>query len=388
MKIFEKMVKEGLNKVEVKPDSAPFPEAEWIVEIMKKGGHEKVYLISHPEVKLRAVIAIHNRGAFSQTLGGTRMFNYSDEKEAILDALRLSRAMTYKSAMAEVRKGGGKSVIWGDFKKDKTKLLLHKFADEINALQGEYIGGEDMNISEQDVQTIKERTPFIAGLPESFSQGKLRGSGNPAPLTAQGVVYGMKACLRFLNKGSLKDKVVAIQGLGSVGQSLVGFLYQEGVKQIIAADIDPDKVACFQEEFKGKRVKEVGCEEIFSQECDIFAPCARGGILNQETIPLLKCKIVAGAANNQLEDPADGKLLMEKGILYAPDYVINAGGVINVDDELHPDGYDKTRVLKKMEIIPPNLMRIFWYSERLKMPANLVADMLAEEKIWLTQALK
>ena len=388
MKIFEKMIKEELNRVEVRPDSVPFPEAEWLVEIMKKEGHEKVYLIAYPEIKLRAVIAVHNRSVSPQTLGGIRMFNYSDEKEAIFDALRLSKAMTYKSAMAEVQKGGGKSVIWGDSKEDKTKLLLQKFADQINTLQGEYIGGEDMNISEQDVQTMKEKTPFVAGLPENFSQGKLRGSGNPAPLTAQGVVYGMKACLLFLNMGSLKDKVVAVQGLGKVGYSLVDFLCQEGVKQIIATDIDPDKVTCLRETFKGKKVKEVSCEEIFSEECDIFAPCARGEVLNKKTIPLLKCKIIAGAANNQLEDNADGKLLLEKGILYAPDYVINAGGVINVDDELHPDGYDKLRVLKKMEIIPSNLMRIFWYSERLKMPANLVADMLAEEKIWLAQILK
>lgn len=382
------MVKEGLNRAEVRPDSIPFPETEWLAEIMKKEGHEKVCLISYPEMKLRAVIAIHNRAVSPQTLGGIRMFNYSNEEEAIIDALRLSKSMTYKSAMAAVQKGGGKSVIWGDPKENKTKLLLEKFADEINTLQGEYIGGEDMNINEQDVQIMKEKTPFVAGLPENFSQGKLRGSGNPAPLTAQGVVYGMKACLRFLNMGSLKDKVVAIQGLGKVGYSLVDFLCQEGVKQIITTDIDSDKIACLKEAFKEKTVKEVSCEEIFSEECDIFAPCARGGIINKKTIPLLKCKIIAGAANNQLEDAADGNLLMEKGILYAPDYVINAGGVINVDDELHPDGYDKLRVLKKMEIITPNLMRIFWYSERLKMPANLVADILTEEKIWLAGVLK
>jgi len=388
MKIFEKMLKEGLKKVEVRPDSAPFPEAEWLVEIMKKEGHEKIYLFCHPEVKLRAAVAIHNRALSSQTLGGTRMFNYANEEEALLDVLRLSRSMTYKSAMAGVKKGGGKSIIWGNPEEDKTRPLLLKFAEEIDNLQGEYTGGEDMNISEQDVLLMKEKTAFMAGLPESFCQGKLRGSGNPGPITAKGVVYGMKACLRFLNMGSLEGKTVAIQGLGSVGYNLANFLYQEGVKQIIIADINPDRIISFQEAFRGKAVKEVRSEEIFSEECDIFAPCARGGILSQETISRLKCKIVAGAANNQLADPADGKLLLEKGILYAPDYVINAGGVINVDDELDAGGYDRSRVERKMENISYNLLRVFWYSQRLELPTNLVADMLAEEKIWLAQILK
>jgi len=387
MKIFEKMVKEGLNKAEVRSDSAPFPGTEWLVEIMKEEGHEKVYLFCYPEIKLRAAIGIHSRAISSQTLGGIRMFDYANEEEAFLDVLRLSKAMTYKSAIAGVGKGGAKCVIWGD-PAEKTEALLKRLAREIESLKGEYTGGEDMNIDEKDILLMKEATSFVSGLPETFRQGKLRGSGNPSPVTAQGVVYGISACLRFLNMGSLEGKTVAIHGIGHVGRSLAEFLYKKGVKQIIAADIDPDRVFRLQEEIKGDIVKAVSPEDIFSEECDIFAPCARGGILNQETIPRLKCKIVAGAANNQLQDSADGKFLLDRGILYAPDYVINAGGLINVEDELHPDGYDRSRVEKKLEIIACNLLRVFWYSQRLNMPTNLAADMLAEEKIWLAQVAK
>lgn len=395
MKIFEKMLKEGLRKLEVKPDLVPFPEAEWLAKIMKREGHEKIYLFSHPEVKLKAAIAIHNRAVSTQTMGGIRLLAYAEEKEVFLDALRLSKAMTYKSAMSEVKKGGAKCVVWGNPKEEKTNRLLWKLAEEIEALQGEYIGGEDMNIDEQDVKLMREKTSFVAGLPETYLDGKHRGSGNPSPVTARGVVYGMKACLQFLNIGSLGGKIVAIHGIGQVGRNLAEFLYQEGVKQIIVADIDSNRMAGLQEEFKGKASGEfrellrvVDPEEIFFEECDIFAPCARGGILSKKTIAGLKCKIVAGAANNQLQDPSGGKFLMERNILYAPDYVINAGGLINVNDELHPDGYDKIRVQKKLENIFSNLMRVFWYSKRLNLPTNLVADMLAEEKIWLAQISK
>ena len=381
------MAKDGLKRAEVRPDFLPFPEAEWLVEIMKKEGHEKVCLISYPEVKLKAAIAIHSRAISKKTLGGIRMFPYPNEKEALLDVLSLSRAMTYKSAMAEVEKGGAKCVIWGD-PKEKSETLLEKLAQEIDFLQGQYIGGEDMNINEQDVLLMKKKTPFVAGLPETYVEGKLRGSGNPSPVTARGVVYGMKACLQFLNMGSFEGKTVAVHGIGQVGRSLVRYLYQEGVKQIIATDIDLDRVALLQKEFKEKQIKKVAPEEIFSEECDILAPCARGGAINKKTIACLKCKIVAGAANNQLQDSSDGQLLMDKGILYAPDYVINAGGLINVDDELHPQGYDKLRVEQKLQNISRNLLRVFWYSERLNMPTNLVSEMLAEEKIYLARISK
>jgi leucine dehydrogenase len=391
MEIFKKMAKDGLKKVEVKPDFIPFVEAKWLAETMRKSGHEKVYLISHPEVKLRAAIAIHNKAISKETMGGIRMVSYLDEKEALIDVLQLSKAMTYKSAMAEVNKGGAKCVIWGDAKEEKSKPLLEKLAEEIEALQGEYTGGEDMNIDEQDVLLMREKTSFVVGLPETYIKGKYRGGGNPSPVTAWGVVYGMKACLQFLNMGCLEGKIVAVHGIGQVGRSLVEFLHQERVKQIIAADIDSNRITSLEEEAVGKfseLIRVVDPEEIFSQECDIFAPCARGGILNGETISGLKCKIVAGAANNQLQDPFGGNLLMNRDILYAPDYVINAGGLINADDERHPEGYDKSRVEEKLGNISRNLLRVFWYSKKLNLPTNLVADMLAEEKIYLAQVSK
>jgi len=387
MKIFDKMEKEGMRRLEVMSDTAPFPEAEWLVGMMIKEGHEKVYLFCHPETKLKAAVGIHSRALSLQTLGGIRMYDYGDENEALIDVLRLSKAMTYKSAIAGVDKGGAKCIVWGD-PGEKTDALLEGLAKEIERLKGEYIGGEDMNITDQDVLLMKKITSFVVGLPETFRQGKLRGSGNPAPVTALGVLYGMQACLQFLNMGSLKGKTVAIQGIGSVGYNLAGLLQEQGVNQMIITDIDPAKTIWLQRTLGEKLVKVVGLEEIFSEKCDIFAPCARGGVLNQETIVRLKCKIVAGAANNQLQDSVDGNFLLERGILYAPDYGINAGGLINVNDELHPDGYDRSRVVKKLESIPTNLLRSFWYSQRLDMPTNLAADMLAEEKIWMAQVAK
>ncbi|MBI2450153.1 MAG: Glu/Leu/Phe/Val dehydrogenase [Candidatus Nealsonbacteria bacterium] len=393
--VFERMLENSQRKLEVRPDLVPYPEAEWIAEVMRKEGHERIYLFYHPEVKLKTAIAIHNRAIAEQALGGIRMLQYRDEKEAITDVLRLSKAMTYKAAIAGIKKGGAKCVVWGNPREDKTNFLLWELAEEIEALRGEYIGGEDMNIDEQDVRLMRMKTSFVAGLPETYRYGKLRGSGDPSPVTARGIVYGMKACLRFLNMGPLEGKTVAIQGLGKVGYRLAEFLYQEGVKQIIGSDIDPRRIAHFQEELKEKALGEfkklskvVAQEEIFSQECDIFAPCAAGGILTKQTVSNLRCRIVAGAANNQLQDSVAGKLLMKKGILYAPDYVINAGGLINVDDERHPDGYSEVRVQEKLESIFPNLMKVFWYSKRLNLPTNIVADMLAEEKIYLAQILR
>lgn len=388
MSIFDKMLKLGLQRITVLPNNSGIPEAAWVSERMRREGHEKVVIIFRPDVNLRAAIAIHDR-TLAQSLGGCRLLPYSNEKEMIEDVLRLSKAMTYKSAMADVARGGGKCVVWSH-PKDKNYAMLVALAEEINNLNGEYITGEDMNIDERDIYIMRNITPYAAGLPETYRDGRFRGSGDPSPVTARGIVYGMKACLKFLEDGSLDGKVVAIQGLGKVGFRLARFLYQEGVRKIIACDINPQRLDHFREEFQSKTLLEfrsaariVQPEEIFHQECDIFAPCAGGLALNQNTIPQLRCRIVAGAANNQLASSECGRQLMERGILYAPDYVINAGGLINVDDELHPEGYNEVRVQQKLERIFHNLLRVFWYSRRLRMPTNEVADMLAEEKIYM-----
>lgn len=385
MAIFEQMEKTGVRNFTVIPDSASFPGTEMVVELMRQMGHEKLHFICHPDVNLRAIIAIHDRTLGKQALGGIRMLPYKNEEEMIMDVLRLSGAMTYKAAWAGIEKGGGKSVIWGN-PKDKNAPLLQRFAKEIEALRGKYIGGEDMNISVDDVELMRSFTSYVTGLPKTYINGKYRGSGDPSPVTAQGTVYGIEACLKFLRLGPLADKTVAIQGVGKVGFPLAELLRDKRVAQIIVSDTDPKKIAHFQKEFAQKappelRVQIVTQDEIFSQYCDIFAPCATGAILNRTTIPLLRCRIVAGAANNQLEDADCGQMLMERGILYAPDYVINAGGLINVDDETHPDGYSELRVQQKLENIFPNLMRVFWLAQELERPTGYIADLLAEEKI-------
>lgn len=389
MSICEALEALGIKNLDIFPDNAGIPEAKWVADAMRKEGHEKVMMVCRPEVNLRAAIAIHNRTLGKEALGGCRLLPYEDEREMIMDALRLSSAMTYKASMAGIERGGAKCVIWA-YPREKTFAMLWALADEIDALGGQYVTGEDMNIDERDISIMRMRTSYVSGLPETYHVGSYRGSGDPSPITAKGLVYGMKACLKFLGSGSLEGKTVAIQGLGKVGFRLARFLYQEGVSRIIACDINPERIRHFQEEFQGKALAEfresakiVEPGEIFYQECDIFAPCAGGAALNIQTIPSLRCKIVAGAANNQLADSLCGKMLKKRHILYAPDYVINAGGLINVDDERHPEGYNESRVQKKLENIFTNLLRVFWYARRLGLPTNQVADMLAEENIYM-----
>lgn len=393
MPIFEKMTEMGFTRLAVRLSHSYSREVDWIKEIMKRDGHEVVHLIHRPEVKLKAAIAIHDRTLGKSALGGCRMLNYATEQDMIMDALRLSKAMTYKSAMAGMKRGGAKCVVWGDSKKDKTRALLLALADEINKLEGRYITGEDMGIREQDVKTMFERTSYVAGLPSTtFRKKGARGSGNPGPLTADGDFFGIGACLKFLyGQESVAGKSVLVQGVGSVGSPLADKLLQEGVGKLILCDIERKRAENLAESLRsnpiadsGFEVDVINAEDVFKQKgYDIFAPCAIGGILTKETASILDCWIIAGSANNQLADPLVGRILMDRGILYAPDYVINAGGLINVDDEFHPDGYNRLRVEEKLQRIPHNLLEIFWFSKRLGMPTNEVADMLAEKRIQL-----
>lgn len=389
MGIFEKMAKTGLTKVVVYPDNSVIQEAAFATKIMKAEGHEKLVIIYYPDINLRAAIAIHDRTLGRQAIGGCRILNYSDEKEMLKDVLKLSKAMTYKAALAGLQRGGAKCVVWCDPRTEKSRNLFLKLAEEIDELGGEYITGEDMNVDEKDILLMRTKTEHVSGLPETYRYGKCRGSGDPSPVTARGIVYGVKACFKFLGLGPIEGKTVAIQGLGKVGHRLARFLYQEGAK-LVACDINQMRINHFIEEFQEKPMREVresarlvDPEDIFSQECDIFSPCAGGGALNKLTIPRLKCKIVAGSANNQLADPSCGKRLTERGILYAPDYVINAGGLINVDDEKNPDGYNELRVQEKLENIFCNLMEVFWLAQKLHLSTSEVADILAQKKIYL-----
>ncbi len=392
MGIFEKMSKLAVHRLVISstktlPAKPAIAGTNWIKQALKKEGHEKLILISHPDVGLRAAIAIHDRTLGRQALGGCRVLAYRNEEEMILDVLKLAKAMTSKAAMAGLERGGGKCVIWCDPRTERTADLLLKLAEEIDQLNGEFIIGQDMNFTPQDILVMREKTVHVSGLPKQYHHHSYRGSGDPSQKTARGVVNGMKACLRFLGLGPVRGKAVAIQGLGKVGYALARLLHHEGAN-LVACDVDEMRTAQFAEEFHRNRLSRrapsarvVAPKEIFWQKCDIFAPCAAGGAIHPNTIPLLRCKIVAGAANNQLASDQCGRILLKRNILYAPDYVINAGGLINLDEEKHPQGYSEMRVQKRLENIYFNLLRIFWYADKFQMATNEVADLFVEEKI-------
>lgn len=339
-------------------------------EYLKKMGHEEVVFCCDPESGLRAIIAIHST-ALGPALGGIRMWPYKNEKEALEDVLRLSKGMTYKAAAVGLNLGGGKAVIIGDPKKDKSEILFRAFGAFIERMKGQFITGEDVGIDVNDIEFMFMETDFVVGLSRGHG-----GSGDPSPKTAYGVYQGMLASVeKKMERKSLKGLTVAVQGLGHVGNQLVKILVHHGAT-VIACDVDEALCDAAKKEY---HIKLVSPKEIYKVNCDIFSPCALGGVLNSETIPQLKCEIVAGAANNQLKKNSDGNLLHEKGILYAPDYVINAGGLINVALEL--EGYSETRANLLIRNIYYNMKRIFQISEEEKILPHEAADRLAEERI-------
>jgi leucine dehydrogenase len=340
-------------------------------EQVAKMGHERVLICSNPDVGLKAIIAVHST-VLGPGLGGVRMWNYATEEEALTDVLRLSRGMTYKAAAAGLNLGGGKAVIIGDSKKQKTEALFRSFGRFVDSLGGLYITAEDVGTDMEDMELIFSETRWCTGVSPSHG-----GSGDPSPVTAYGTLQGIKAAVKWrLSASELRGRSVAVQGLGSVGHHLVGYLVQEGAK-VFGCDIDEDA----REQARQLGVEIVPPDQIFDVECDIFAPCALGAVLNEGTIPRLKCQIVAGAANNQLaEEARDSKLLEERGILYAPDFVINAGGLINVYNELL-GGYNRERALRMTRGIYLNLTRVFETAKRDGVTTAVAADHVAEERI-------
>ncbi len=332
--------------------------------------HEQIWLGQDDERGLTAIVAIHNT-ALGPALGGTRVWPHATFDAALTDALRLSRGMTFKSAIARMPFGGGKAVIKADSKTEKTPAMLEAYAEMLAALNGQYYTGEDVGLTLDDANFLRERTPNVSGT-------TVGGSGNPSPVTALGTFLGVKAALKHARgSDAVSGLRIAVQGLGSVGWSLCEQLHSEGAS-LIVADIDSTRVAKAREAF-GAEVVET--ETIVAAESDLFAPCALGGVLSADTIPHLKARIVAGAANNQLARHEDAAHLMRRGVLYAPDYVINAGGLINVAAELAPEGYDRAEVMRHVALIPETLTDIFQRAEAEQRPTNDIAQAIAEERI-------
>ena len=334
-------------------------------------GHEQIAYFCDPHSGLKGIVAIHNT-ILGPALGGCRMWKYASEEEALVDVLRLSKGMTYKAAIAGLNLGGGKAVIIGDSKKEKSEDLFRSFGRFVEGLGGRYITAEDVGTSMKDMGHVRMETNYVTGITKT-----LGGSGDPSPVTAYGVYVGIKAAVKQkLGKNSLDGLKISVQGLGHVGTSLCEYLYNDGV-QLFVTDIHQDAV---QNVVKSFGAKEVGVDEIYSLDVDIYAPCALGATVNDKTLSKLKCSIIAGAANNVLKTPEiHGFELMKQGILYAPDYAINAGGLINVSNEL--EGYNRERAFSQAEGIYDTLMGIFKRSEKDGIPTNEASDLQAEDRI-------
>ena len=335
---------------------------------IEQPNHEKVVYFEDTKTNLKAIIAIHST-ILGPSLGGCRMMNYSDEDNALSDVLRLSEGMTYKAAMAGLNLGGGKAVILANPKIDKTDELLQSFGYFINQLNGAYITAEDMGMQVRDMEIIKRATPHVTGLSQS-----LGGSGDPSDFTSYGTYVGIKAAVKSRFKTeNLNGLSIAVQGLGNVGIKLINYLSKYDMK-IYVNDKDLEKI---QECISNYDVTPVSDDRLYGLDADIFCPCAIGAIINDETIKNIKFKIIAGAANNVLKDyDRHGQILLDKNILYAPDYVINAGGLINIYNELQPK-YNRDNVYNQVDKIYDSLLNIFDISKKENKPTNKVSDRLA-----------
>jgi leucine dehydrogenase len=341
-----------------------------IFNYMDQHNHEEIVFWSDKSVGLRAMVAIHDT-TLGPALGGTRMWPYESEDDAILDVLRLSEGMTYKSSVAGLDFGGGKAVIIGDPVTDKSKALFHSFGRFIESLNGKYITGEDVGITVEDIAEIHRETSHVVGTPRAE-----HGSGDPSPLTAFGVFRGMQACCQaHFGSDTLTGRRIAIQGLGKVGYWLAKRLIEVDA-HVIASELDPERAAHVAVELG---LELVDPNEIFDVQCDIFSPCALGSVLNGDTIPRLRCQIIAGAANNQLAEDHHGDELAERHILYGPDYVINAGGLISVSTELGT--FDMAEAWRKTATIYDSILRVINLARDECIPTHLAAHRLAQARI-------
>ncbi|MEZ0470363.1 Glu/Leu/Phe/Val dehydrogenase dimerization domain-containing protein [Luteimonas salinilitoris] len=348
-----------------------------IFEHLDKYGHEQIVFCHNKDAGLKAIIAIHNT-VLGPALGGTRMWPYKSEQEALNDVLRLSRGMTYKNAVAGLNIGGGKAVIIGDPASDKSEALFRAFGQFVESLGGRYITAEDVGIDVNDMEFVYRETEYVTGVHQVHG-----GSGDPSPFTAYGTLQGLTATLnRKFGDEEVGKYSYAVQGLGHVGIEFVKLLKERGAK-IFVTDINKERIDRAVSEYGAEAV---GLDDIYDVDADVYSPCALGGTVNEDTLPRLKAKIICGAANNQLATNEVGDEVEKRGILYAPDYAVNAGGVMNVSLEI--DGYNRERAMRMMRTIYHNLARIYEISERDGIPTYKAADRLAEERIEIIGKLK
>ncbi len=343
-----------------------------IFEELAKNDHEQVVFCNDSDTGLKAIIGLHST-ILGPALGGTRMWQYASDAEALTDVLRLARGMTYKAAISGLNLGGGKAVIIGDAEKLKSEALLRRFGRFVESLNGKYVTAEDVNMSPEDMEYIAMETRHVTGLSESIG-----GGGDPSPVTAYGVYVGMKAAARkAYGKDSLEGKAIAVQGTGHVGMHLLEYLVKENVK-LFVSDFNKERAKNAASKFKAEVV---GIDEIYDLNVDIYSPCALGATINDRTLERLRCDIIAGAANNQLQDEnIHGETLVRRGIIYAPDFLINAGGLINVGID-YLGGWSKERVYRKTEKIYQTTMDIFSLSEQESISTQKAAMTLAEKRI-------
>ncbi len=341
-----------------------------VFDLLAKYDYGELHLNRDSASGLMAIVAIHDT-RLGPSLGGCRFIHYDTEEDAIVDALRLARGMTFKAAITGLPLGGGKSVIMRPKGEFDRSALFRAFGKFVNDLGGHYITAEDSGTSIEDMEIIRTMTKHVTGVKPEHG-----GSGDPSPYTALGVRRGLEACVKFVfGRENIADLSVAVQGIGHVGYHLCKELHALGAK-LTVADVDPLKSERAQREFGAEIVP---LDTIFGAECDVLAPCALGSALNDETIPQLKCKIVAGAANNQLAEPRHGDDLMQRGIVYAPDYAINAGGLINVATEI--EGYDEAKSRAKVMQIYDTIYEIAERAKAAMKPTDVIADTMAQERL-------
>lgn len=337
---------------------------------MQSDGHEQVVFFSDPKSGLSSIIAVHDT-TLGPALGGTRMWDYASEEDALNDVLRLSKAMTYKASLAGLNLGGGKGIIIGDPHKAKSEALFRAYGRAVNSLGGRYITAEDVGTTPQDLAIVMRETKWLVGKPPEAG-----GSGDSAPATGFGVFQGMRALAKEAwGKASLAGRTVALQGFGKVASNLAHYLKSDGAK-LVVCDVYPQATERAILEFGAEVVHP---DAIYDVPCDVFSPCALGGTINQNTIPRLKCRIIAGGANNQLAETADGDRLHQAGILYGPDYLLNAGGIINLSFEM--TRYDPQAAMAKVGAIYDTMEQVIKLSKERGVPTSQTADLIAERRV-------